>query len=96
MPDPYMRHADKRVTDLLSRSYNIEFEELAGVHVEEAKGLLEYFARSGIFREAVTEPKIAELKGLSNGIIGDLCKLAARTRTSMYNIGARESSKLRG
>lgn len=96
MPDPYMKHADKRVTDLLARSYSLEFEELASVQVEEAKGLLEYFARSGIFREAVTEPKVMELKGLSNGIIGDLCKLAARTRTSMFAVGAKESSKMRG
>lgn len=95
-PNPYMKNADKRVTDLLPRSYSIEFEELGSVQLGEAKGLLEYFARSGIFREAVTEPKVAELKGLSNGIIGDMCKLAARTRTSMYEIGARESSKLRG
>jgi len=94
--DPYMTKVDSRVWELRERSEHTDLVALKGLSRPESKGLLEYFARSGIFKEAVTDGAVAEKWGLSGGgIVGELCKLSGRLRTSVFETGRREGVKMR-
>ena len=94
--DPYSKGADQRVYDLLRDSKNTGLTELKGLSRPESKGLLEYFAESGVFREAVTDSSVNEKWTLSGGgIVGELCKMSARIRKSMFAVSKREAAKIR-
>ena len=55
--------------------------QLAGLSKAELKGLLGYFARSGLFQGTVDEITVAEKWTLSgSGNVGDLVKIGARLR----------------
>lgn len=96
-PPSYNKHNDKRIYDLFDEENGPEVTELNGLTRTESKGLLEYFARSGMLREAVTDATVAEKWSLSGGgIVGELCKVGARLRTSMFEVGPREGVKMRG
>ena len=93
--DPYSK-PEPYVTPLFSSSKFVEPTILAGIDTEEATGLLGYFAKSGIFREAVTKHQVAEKISMSgDGIIGEICKLAARSRKSMFRVNNLEGVKVR-
>lgn len=80
LPKPYQK-VDQRVLDLFRGrgSEATEVQELKGISQQEAKGFLEYFARSGILKEALTDEKISEKWTLSGGgVIGELIKFGAR------------------
>jgi small subunit ribosomal protein S29 len=80
LPKPYQR-VDQRVLDLFGGSESTQLQELSGLTRVEAKGLLEYYARSGILKETLTDTKINEKWTLSGGgIVGELTKFGSRVR----------------
>lgn len=94
--DPYMTKVDSRVWELRNRSEHTDLVDLKGLSRPESKGLLEYFAKSGIFKEAVTDGAVSEKWSLSGGgIVGELCKLSGRLRTGIFETGRREGVKMR-
>ena len=80
MPEPY-RKVDQRVLNLLGGSEETIFSTLRGLSRDEARGLLEYFARSGILKESITEATVGEKWTLSGGgVIGEMANLGKRVR----------------
>ena len=80
MPEPY-RKIDQRVTNLIGAAEKPELVTLQGLSRGEAKGLLEYYARSGIMRESITEAIVGEKWSLSGGgVIGEMAKFGKRVR----------------
>lgn len=86
-PDPYAE-TDNRVLDLFkqaaskSSSSPLELQTLGGLSREEARGYMEYFARSGILQEKITEEWVSEKWSIAGGgIIGEMEKLGKRLRT---------------
>lgn len=75
--DPYAPF-DERVGKILEST---KVQKVEGLSKEEAKGLMEYYAKSGVFRHAVTERVVSEKWSLSGGgIIGELERATVRTR----------------
>lgn len=81
MPQPY-ETVDQRVLNLLEGSDELNIQRLKGLERDvEARGLLEYFARSGVFREMVSERTVGEKWSLAGGgVIGELARFGARLR----------------
>ena len=80
MPEPY-RNIDQHVTNLIGAAEKPELVTLQGLSRGEAKGLLEYYARSGMMRESITEAIVGEKWSLSGGgVIGEMAKLGKRVR----------------
>lgn len=80
MPEPY-RKIDQRVLNLLGGSDETTVQTLRGLSRNESRGLLEYFARSGILKESITEAAVGEKWSLSGGgVIGELANLGTRVR----------------
>ncbi|KUL88092.1 hypothetical protein ZTR_04076 [Talaromyces verruculosus] len=86
-PDPYAE-IDNRVMDLFkqaaskSSSSPLELQTLGGLSRDEARGYMEYFARSGILQEKITEEWVSEKWSIAGGgIIGEMEKLGKRLRT---------------
>lgn len=87
--DPYCS-VDQRVLDLFQKAPSkggkkegaLEVQTLGGLSREEARGFMEYFARSGILQEKITEEFVCEKWSLAGGgIIGEMEKLGKRLRT---------------
>lgn len=70
---PLMRY-DERVLDALMHQMGVvSVQRLAGLSKEEARGLMEYWARSGMVRERVSEGFVGEKWALSGGgVVGEL------------------------
>jgi small subunit ribosomal protein S29 len=81
MPQPY-ETVDQRVLDLLEGSGELNVQRLQGLEKDvEARGLLEYFARSGVFREKVDEITVAEKWSLAGGgVVGEMARFGQRLR----------------
>lgn len=87
--DPYS-HADQRVIDALdspkpsvAKEEMLQLQTLAGLTRDEARGFLEYFARSGILQENINDEWVGEKWSLAGGgVIGELEKLGRRLRVS--------------
>jgi small subunit ribosomal protein S29 len=80
MPEPY-RKVDQRVLNLLGGSEETAVQTLRGLSRDEARGLLEYFARSGMLKESITEAAVGEKWSLSGGgVIGEIANLGKRVR----------------
>lgn len=92
-PEAYS-NPDVRVLDLFKpaekaagKDGQLELQTLGGLTRDEARGYLEYFARSGLLREAVNEQWVGEKWTLSGGgIIGELEKLGRHVRTTAQPI----------
>jgi small subunit ribosomal protein S29 len=88
LSEPY-RKIDERVAALFSpgksssaKDGQLELQQLGGLSKDEARGLMEYFAHSGILRENVSEEWVGEKWSLAGGgIVGELEKLGRRVRT---------------
>ncbi|PLB54228.1 putative mitochondrial ribosomal protein DAP3 [Aspergillus steynii IBT 23096] len=86
--DPYSG-ADQRVIDAfdspkptVAKEEMLELQTLSGLSRDEARGFLEYFARSGILQENINEEWVGEKWSLAGGgVIGELEKLGRRLRT---------------
>ena len=78
--DPF-RAYDERVFGVLEGGGGVRVQRMGGVGREEARGLMEYWARSGVFGEAVTEGKVGEEWVLSGGgVVGELERGCVRGR----------------
>lgn len=75
--DPY--HAiDQKVADVMS---SVKVQKVQGLTKEEARGVMEYYAQSGMLRNTVTDGLVSEKWTLAgNGIVGELEKGAVRAR----------------
>ena len=75
--DPYVS-VDRRVFDVMD---GVDVWKLDGLTKEEAKGVMEYYARSGLLRHTVDERLVGEKWTLSGGgIIGMLEKASVQLR----------------
>ena len=60
---------------------NVSVINLQGLTKDEARGVMEYYARSGLFRESVTDGMVSEKWTLAgSGIIGELEKASVGAR----------------
>ncbi|CAG8280437.1 unnamed protein product [Penicillium nalgiovense] len=84
---PAYSDADPRVLDLLQPAEKavspVELQTLGGLTRDEARGFMEYFARSGLLREMINDQWVSEKWSLSGGgIIGELEKFGRRVRAT--------------
>jgi small subunit ribosomal protein S29 len=87
--DPYSG-ADKRVLDAFdyakpteAKEGMLELQTLGGLTRDEARGFMEYFARSGLLREQINDEWVGEKWSLAGGgVIGELEKLGRRLRVT--------------
>ncbi len=81
LPKPYSK-ADERVLSFSGPATapgNVNLMDLKGLSREESKGYLEYFARSGLLHQRVTDGFVGEMRGLSGGgVVGELARLGRR------------------
>lgn len=75
--NPYIK-IDERVYNSMQ---NMEVMDIKGITKEDARGILEYYAHSGVMRKQVDEKLVSERWTLAgSGIIGELEKSAVRMR----------------
>lgn len=75
--NPYLP-LDQRVANVMK---SVEVKKVEGLSKEEARAVMEYYARSGMLRGTVTEGLVGEKWALSGGgIVGELEKGAVRAR----------------
>lgn len=68
--DPFERKYDPKAEEALK---GIEVMKLEGLSKKEARGLMEYWAQSGVLRSRIDEEMVAERWALAgNGIIGEI------------------------
>ncbi|KEF51937.1 uncharacterized protein A1O9_11927 [Exophiala aquamarina CBS 119918] len=80
LQDPYSK-PDVRVTSLVSRAGGISLLDVNGTSQFESRGILDYFARSGLLQKPLSEQLVSDFRQLSaGGIIGELAKLGARVK----------------
>jgi small subunit ribosomal protein S29 len=76
--DPYEKKYDARADTVLK---SVEVLKLKGLRKYEARGLMEYWAQSGVLRRKVNEEEVAEKWALAgNGIVGEIERGALRMR----------------
>ncbi|RMZ82998.1 hypothetical protein DV737_g1748, partial [Chaetothyriales sp. CBS 132003] len=88
LPAPYQK-LDTRVSSLLdtTTAANATITRMHGLSKPETRGLLDYFAKSGLLRDAVSDNLVSELWALAgSGNVGDLCKLAVRARVDASKV----------
>ncbi|GAB7364777.1 hypothetical protein MBLNU230_g5575t1 [Neophaeotheca triangularis] len=69
--DPYVP-ADEKVVKVM-QSAGLEVQELRGLSKEEARGVMEYYAQSGLLRTNVTQGLVSERWTLAGGgVVGEL------------------------
>ncbi|POS85614.1 hypothetical protein EPUL_004219 [Erysiphe pulchra] len=91
--DPYEKNYDYRSDEMLN---DVEIFKLGGLTKNETRGLLEYWAKSGILRSRVDEKTVAEKWVLAgHGIAGEIQRgLLVRPYASQsiqYNLSANEA-----
>lgn len=70
MRDPFEKRYDARADKALQK---MEVMTLLGLSKEEARGLMEYWAASGVLRQRVDERSVAEKWALAgNGVVGEI------------------------
>lgn len=68
--DPYEKTYDARSDEVLK---DIQMMRIGGISKDEARGLMEYWAKSGVLRATVNEKSVAEKWALAgNGVIGEI------------------------
>ena len=81
-PNPFFAY-DQRVLKIFDNSAysKIDIHRLSGLSKAEARGLMEYWARSGILRQSVDEGLVGEKWSLSGGgVVGELERGCVRMR----------------
>ncbi|KAL4920337.1 mitochondrial ribosomal death-associated protein 3-domain-containing protein [Aspergillus aurantiobrunneus] len=82
-PDPRILEAFNSPKPTAAKEGMLNVQELGGLTRDEARGFLEYFARSGLLRETVSEEWASEKWTLAGGgVIGELEKLGRRVRVA--------------
>ncbi|EHL02061.1 putative 37S ribosomal protein S23, mitochondrial [Glarea lozoyensis 74030] len=75
---PFEKNYDERVEASLK---DVHVMKLSGTSKDEARGLMEYWAKSGVLRQTVDERSVAEKWALAgNGVLGELQRGALRMR----------------
>ncbi|TKA25880.1 hypothetical protein B0A50_05635 [Salinomyces thailandicus] len=75
--NPYLP-LDSRVADCMA---SVTVQKVAGLSKAEARGMLEYYAQSGVLRQTVTEGLVGERWTISGGgVVGELEKAAVKAR----------------
>jgi small subunit ribosomal protein S29 len=76
--DPFEKKYDERVEKAMN---GVEVLRLKGLSKVEARGLMEYWAASGVLRSRVDERTVAEKWALAgNGVVGEIERGALRMR----------------
>ncbi|KAL3430856.1 mitochondrial ribosomal death-associated protein 3-domain-containing protein [Aspergillus tetrazonus] len=82
-PDPRVLEAFNSPKPTAAKEGMLDVQELGGLTKDEARGYLEYFARSGLLRETVSDESASEKWTLAGGgVIGELEKLGRRLRVA--------------
>lgn len=82
-PDPRILEAFNLPKPTVAKEGMLGIQELGGLTRDEARGFLEYFARSGLLRETVSDEWASEKWTLAGGgVIGELEKLGRRVRVA--------------
>lgn len=69
-PDPFEKDYDERTEKAMQK---MEVLRLKGLSKKEARGLMEYWAKSGVLRSRVDEREVAEKWALAgNGVVGEI------------------------
>ncbi|KAL8719725.1 MAG: hypothetical protein Q9225_003295 [Loekoesia sp. 1 TL-2023] len=78
---PLMRYDERVLQVLKGNKGKIDVQRLEGLSKEEARGLLEYWAKSGMVRERVSEGFVGEKWAVSGGgVVGELERAVVRMR----------------
>ncbi|KAL8780932.1 MAG: hypothetical protein Q9213_006243 [Squamulea squamosa] len=78
--NPFIRY-DERVLQTLRKDRGVQVQRLQGLGKEEARGLMEYWAKSGMVRERVSEGFVSEKWAVSGGgVVGELERAVVRMR----------------
>lgn len=76
--DPFEREYDLRAEEAMQ---GVHVLRLGGLSKHEARGLMEYWAQSGVLRQQVDERSVAEKWALAgNGIVGEIERGALKMR----------------
>ena len=76
--DPFEREYDPKVEEALE---GVSVLPLEGLSKYEARGLMEYWAQSGVLRQRVDERSVAEKWALAgNGVVGEIERSALKMR----------------
>ncbi|KAL4936116.1 hypothetical protein BDV06DRAFT_205579 [Aspergillus oleicola] len=82
-PDPRILESFNFSKPTVANEGALSVQNIGGLTKDEARGFLEYFARSGLLRETVSDEWASEKWTLSGGgVIGELEKLGRRVRVS--------------
>ena len=77
--DPFAKY-DERVLGVLSQG-GVGVQRIGGVGKEEARSLMEYWAKSGVCRQRVDEGFVGEKWSMSGGgVVGELERAVVRMR----------------
>lgn len=77
--NPFIKY-DQRVLDVFARP-GMEIQRLKGLSKDEARGLMEYWAKSGLVRQKVNETLVGEKWTLSGGgVVGELERATVRMK----------------
>ncbi|KAL8828801.1 MAG: hypothetical protein Q9191_002388 [Dirinaria sp. TL-2023a] len=80
--DPFKTY-DQRVVSIFKNNYEgrVELHKVKGLNKDEARGLMEYWAKSGLLRGKVSDNLVSEKWILSGqGVVGELEKAVVRMR----------------
>lgn len=78
--DPFKKY-DERVLDVFNKEGMVGVQRIGGVGKEEARSLMEYWAKSGVCRQTVDEGFVGEKWSLSGGgVVGELERAVVRMR----------------
>ena len=79
--DPFIKY-DQHVMDVFNATGNpIEIQRLKGLSKDEARGLMEYWAKSGVMRQTISEGLVSEKWSISGGgVVGELERGCIRMR----------------
>ena len=77
-PDPWAKY-DERVLKVFVEKGGVEVDRLGGLSREETRGLLEYWARSGVFPRDIDAERVGREWTVSGGgVVGELERACLR------------------
>ena len=78
---PFTKYDERVMRVLSNEGNNIEIQRLEGLSRDEARGLMEYWAKSGVLRQTVSEGLVGEKWTISGGgVVGELERGCIRMR----------------
>lgn len=79
--NPFIRYDERVLSVFESKPEGLAIERIKGMSKDEARGLLEYYARSGVLRQKVSEELVAEKWTVSGGgVVGELERASIRMK----------------